>query len=470
MKHIPIFILLLLVCLKNSYSKEIIHHYTVSISKDLKTLSVTAQFGDIDFYYLYSGSENTGHFTHNMQFTSDKSMKFTKNGNEIELNHSLANQTLYYEFDITSAAGKGRWAEARTIGDDIILPPDLWLWRPYSLEENEHIEVQFEMPDNINFSVPWKLVAKNHYRIEPTPVDWPSAAVFGSFPVDTIFSQGCKVSVAFLDGDYQTTQSALLSWIKGAVSSVCKVYGTFPVHNFQVILVPVRKGTEPVPFGMVVRGGGISITFYIDPSRPLQEFIDDWTATHELSHCLLPMINRDDAWLSEGLATYYQYILMGRDGRFTEQQTWQRIYNGFQKGIRDFRGKSLRETSENMYETKSFRNVYWSGAAILLKVDVALRQASDNLKSLDWVLKKVQQNLLPQNTNWTGLEMIQMMDKLGQTSVFTDIYNKDINSKVFPVDDAYWSSLGVDVINGDVVLNDNAPYSRVRQWLLSQNQ
>ena len=123
-----------------------------------------------------------------------------------------------------------------------------------------------------------------------------------------------------------------------------------------------------------------------------------------------------------------------------------------------------------MSETKSYRNVYWSGAAILLKADIALREASDNLKSLDWVLKKVQQNVLPQNKSWTGLEMMQMLDKLGQTSVFTDIYNKDINSKAFPVDDAYWSSLGVEVINGDVVLTDNAPYSRVRKRLLSQNQ
>lgn len=45
------------------------------------------------------------------------------------------------------------------------------------------------------------------------------------------------------------------------------------------------------------------------------ELSRDWTATHELSHMLLPYVASRDRWLSESLASYYQNVLRARDGR-----------------------------------------------------------------------------------------------------------------------------------------------------------
>lgn len=450
----------------NAFSKEITHLYTVSISKDLSTLYVKIHFGDIAFYTLYAGSRSTAKFTKNMYFASNKSMIYTPQGDEIKLKQNAASQTLYYEFDISASLGKRRWDDAQKAGNDVLIPPDLWMWRPYRLKDNEHIEIQFDFPDDINFSIPGIPVGKNRYRLLSTPYDWPSAGVFGPFKKDTVSVGECLFSVAFLDGNYKTTPAELSQWIREAAQSVCNIYGDFPVKNVQILIIPVGQRGEPVPFGMVVRGYGISVNFYVDSSRPLKEFIADWTATHELSHCLLPLIDRDDAWLSEGMATYYQYILMGRDGRLSEQETWQRIYDGFQKGLKGTRGISLKLTSENMHEYRAFRYVYWSGAAMLLKADVALRLESKDKKSLDQVLKEVQKNCLNENRSWAGLEMMQLFDRFAGTSVFMDIYNNNILSKDFPVDDSYWAKLGVIVRNGVVALNNQAPYADIRKSIL----
>jgi predicted metalloprotease with PDZ domain len=161
---------------------------------------------------------------------------------------------------------------------------------------------------------------------------------------------------------------------------------------------------------------------------------------------------------------------MGRDKRLTEQQTWQRIYNGFQKGIRGSKGETLKTTAQNMREFRAFRNVYWSGAAMLLKADVALRKESNGKESLDTVLKKIQQNTLPKSRSWTGLEMMQTMDTLANTNVFMDTYNLHIHSKIFPVGDEYWAQLGIIIKEDVVYLDDKAPLAHIRKNLLKNGK
>ena len=68
-------------------------------------------------------------------------------------------------------------------------------------------------------------------------------------------------------------------------------------------LLPVGKRSEPVPFGRVIRDGGETIELFVNPDQPMSSFYEDWTATHELSHMLLPYVARRDAWLSEGFAS-----------------------------------------------------------------------------------------------------------------------------------------------------------------------
>jgi len=464
---IPILFSLLLLFSSLYADSKIIHHYKVRISKNLKTLYVEASFGNISFYHIYAGSQKAAKHTKNVSLsTHNKTTKYNPDNYEIELKRNARNSTLRYEFDISGSLGTGRWASAHKVGDDVVIPPDLWLWRPYELEENEYIKVEFDFPENINFSIPWKKTGINTFLIDKTPYDWPAAAAFGTFIVDTVKVPGCKLAVALLDGDYSITKKEILLWIKNAASSVAKVYGAFPVKNAQVLIIPGGPKREPVPFGMVVRGGGLSIQFYIDPSRPVEEFIADWTATHELSHSLLPYIQREQMWLSEGLATYYQYVLMGRDGRLTEQQAWQRIYNGFQKGKRNSPGKSVKQTAENMGRYHAYPFVYWTGAAMMLKADVALRKESKGKKSLDAVLRQIKNNLIPATRTWGGREMLVEMDDVANSSIFIDLYNEHIYDKDFPVDEHYWKKLGILIDDGEVRLTNNAQLVHIRKQII----
>jgi len=231
--------------------------------------------------------------------------------------------------------------------------------------------------------------------------------------------------------------------------------------------MPIGPSREAVPFAQVVRNGGVCVEFFIDAARPLKEFITDWTATHELSHSLLPFVVREQAWLSEGMATYYQYILMARDGRLTPQQAWTRILKGFKKGRAGASRKNLEQTAADMSAMHSFHNVYWSGAAMMLRADVRLRQISNNNFSLDDILKQVQPFLKGSQEEWSGMEMMQLFDRFSGTTVFMDIYNRYVPGSRFPVDAAFLEKMGIIEDRNGIHLKDNAPASAIRRAILS---
>ena len=66
-----IFIFFCALLINSLNAQEIIHRYKISISKDLSTLYVTAFFGNIDFHYLYAGSNSAADYTENMTLTKN---------------------------------------------------------------------------------------------------------------------------------------------------------------------------------------------------------------------------------------------------------------------------------------------------------------------------------------------------------------------------------------------------------------
>src|SRR5690606_4452079 len=120
---------------------------------------------------------------------------------------------------------------------------------------------------------------------------------------------------------------------------------------------------EPVPLGLARRGGVASVLLLVDETADLAALRADWVAVHELFHLLWPRIERADAWLSEGLATYYQEVLRARHGLISQRDAIQHLVDGLARGARADGGLPLGEESARMRATHSYTRVYWSGAA-----------------------------------------------------------------------------------------------------------
>lgn len=357
----------------------------------------------------------------------------------------------------------------RRVGRDLVTAAGIWLWRPESLAPGEDVELAFVLPAGVSVSAPWQPVAgatQPSFLLGRTPYQWPAAIAFGRFKERVLTVGGAKLRLAVLDGTPAVDEGRMAEWITDAAQMVSGLYGRFPYPHAQIVLVPNARGNEPTPWAYVVRGGSPAVHLFINQRRPVQEFFDDWTATHELSHLLLPFIDHDDAWVSEGIATYYQNVLRARAGRLTPRQAWSSMHAGFQRGRDDAQGMTLAQATESMYRGSTFMRVYWEGTAIMLLADIRLRQLTGGKQSLDTALAALHRCCLQPERMWTARELFERLDEITGTHVFSELLAAHVGSKEFPDLSATYRALGLVPGRDGMELSPDAPHAQLRDAIM----
>jgi hypothetical protein len=160
----------------------------------------------------------------------------------------------------------------------------------------------------------------------------------------------------------------IVEWLRSASGNVSLAYGRFPVPSPRIVVVPTGNspwgGNSPVPFGRVTRNGEEKVEFFVNAERPIEEFYDDWTATHEFSHLMLPYVSGRHKWISEGFASYYQNVLMSRAGRYTPKRAWTKLHEGFERGrasrpelsLNDAAASGIRRRTSNSASARAARS------------------------------------------------------------------------------------------------------------------
>ena len=228
-------------------------------------------------------------------------------------------------------------------------------------------------------------------------------------------------------GDYSAVQQERLrTWLEVVGTTVTLLHGRLPRGKIRIELTAYPFAGEAVPFAQVKRRNPQGVEFFINPAETLDAFVTDWTAYHELSHLFIPYPGRADVWFSEGLASYYQNVLQYRGGLLTEQQAWQKLFNGFMRGRDDDRhdDMTLAELTPRMREERAFMRVYWSGALYFLEADLAVRAHSGGKTRLDTILSNYGECCLGQQRRWTGRQIAQEFDRLADASIFVPLYDR----------------------------------------------
>jgi predicted metalloprotease with PDZ domain len=303
------------------------------------------------------------------------------------------------------------------------------------------------------------------FRPDPTPAYWTSRIAIGYFDIRRLPVGGTELRVAAIGGLDQRQRDKLDTWLNESSEAVAGVYGQFPRDTPQILIVPIGNRGSAIPWAHVVRGGGVAVEFFVDQNRTLEELRQDWTATHELSHLLLPYVSRRDRWLSEGIATYYQNILRARDGRLSEQQAWQKLHSGFERGRAATRGDTLAEATRS--GRQSTMRIYWSGAAMMLQADAELRSLSHGRQSLDSALANLRECCLVSNRSWRARDLFSELDRITATSVFSDIYREHVTDVEFPDLSETFEQLGLVSDSGSIKLDPDASWGRIRFYIMN---
>jgi hypothetical protein len=350
----------------------------------------------------------------------------------------------------------------------VLLDPGLFLWSPQ--DASAEIELRFQVPAGFDVSAPWERPgADPRFQVRNRFSGWGARVAIGRFSVEQLELPGGRLRVAILPGDPPARHDELRDWIDSGARALTTAYGRLPVPDAQVLVVPIGRGDEPVPWGEVMRGGGDAVHLFIDQRRPLEEFLADWVLVHELSHLLHPRIATPDHWLPEGIASYYQNVLRARSGQISAQAAWEELNAGFERGIRGTPpGRTLAEVSETMLRDRSFMRVYWSGAAIALLADVELRRRTGGEESLDTALAGFADCCLPSDRSWRARELMQRLDALTGDTVFTELYRRYVDSDDFPDLRALYAQLGIEATGKiDVQLDPTAPQADIRTAIMA---
>ena len=417
--------------------------YTVGADAALTRLDVRACFADTPPQSLRGASRRASQLLERAVLVRGGERRVLRSsGRTLNLSDAEAGDCV--EYRVRLEASQDQWASVRRWGGAVLAPSSLFLWRPS--EPQAQVELRFALPADFEISAPWpELPGKAHsYRLTDAPASWDDQVAIGRLERFDLPVKGGRLRVALVGelGDYPDHR--FQTWLAEAAGAVGGLYGRWPQPETQVLVLASRQSRSAVPWGQVLRGGSPAVLFVVNPDRSLADYRADWTAVHEFAHLLLPYVSRNDAWVSEGIASYYQNLLRARAGMLTPADAWSKLWAGFNRGRQATNAElTLAEATRERYGGNLMR-VYWSGAALALEADIELRRHPGSTGGLDVVLDRLSRCCLEPGRLWRGEQLFRKLDELAGTEFLEPLYWQYAGSRQFPDVGALYRALGIE--------------------------
>ena len=454
------------------------HEYRVEIDEDFSRLNVVACFDGAAPERLRTGSGRAGRYLEEAHVQIDgQGRSLGPSGGVLRIRERPDDDCLRYGVNLGKAARDGNPLVAARAGDSLVLSPRVWLWRPRGAGEYTRYRIEFHLPEDFRISTPWpepeaeesdESSEAKRFLMENDPPIQDSSMLIGDFREMQLEHGGLRLTVALADGPGPSADPELVQqWLTRGLEAAGTIFGRFPTERAQAVILTAEDGDRPLVTGRTTRGGDSGMLLRIDPQFADRAFMEEALLVHELIHLLHPPVDRNDAWLSEGIATYYQYIALARTGELDEGQLWERILEGLERGYWDRRQDTLGRITRNMQRQGGMEYVYWSGAAMMLLADVRLRSREEEPISLDEVLAEWADCCLDPDHSLEGREALQQLDEIaGGEPVFAPMYEEHVLSVGMPELEATLEFLGIEETEEGLELDDEAPGAEIRQALL----
>lgn len=231
------------------------------------------------------------------------------------------------------------------------------------------------------------------------------------------------------EGDFsEVEQHRLKIWIIRTVTVIEELVDSYP-FDLHIHFRRLSGQSEPVPWANTRRGRLQGITFYVDPDYTLQSYLEDWTASHELSHLLLPYIGKRHSWFAEGFASYMQYQVMQQMGVLRQDQVTALYLSRITAAQAAYNQPfvTFDKASVKLLKQKQYSTFYWGGAVYFLRVDQRLREQDSSL------IEVVGRYLECCRRAFSDVrELVQQLDELTDGDIFQKELREIKTRKGFP--------------------------------------
>jgi len=329
--------------------------------------------------------------------------------------------------------------------------------------------------DQVNASAPGSVIERSRSRtglkLMDRPMDWHGKIAVGHVRNSSIVSGRENIELAIIGKLSTPVARKLEQWIQVGIENLKYLYGRLPVSDVQILVFPLGYHSDPVPWREVMRGAGDAVHLYVDSTRSLEELNRNWVLTHELSHFVHPYLTGADAWLSEGIASYYQNVLNARSDSLDVESAWKKLHAGFKRGIAQVnRVDTLARDTRSMLRQRQYIRVYWSGAAIALISDVQYHDRSDGATSLDAMLAEFSTCCLPSRRRWRALELMTKLDDIAGYEVMVPLHRRFVEQPMFPDLENLYERLGLQERSRRLEFDHGAAARQGRKNIMGRKQ
>lgn len=374
-----------------------------------------------------------------------------------------------YVVDLEEAARqRGGIQGAYRIGTDLVASTGVWLWAPAHRSESVAARATFDLPEGIRVSPLWLRGDDDFYQLDERAFRFIAYAAFGRFQRREVRVPGGCLNISVLGNGVEMGPDALARSIARSASATSMLLGRFPRTETGLLAVPTPFSLSS-PFGIIGRGTMPTVAILVGERADEERLSRAWVPVHEFSHLATPFIDREDAWLSEGIATYYQEVLRARGGLTSSDEAWENLADGFARGARDGTGRNLADESRAMIETAAFRRVYWAGAAIALMADVEMRVRSRGGRSLDDAILALYDCCAEAIAPMSAEEALERMER-GRPPVIRPIAERWLGSREFPDLSRAYSALGIERVGGRLFFGGGARASALREAIMAPRE
>jgi hypothetical protein len=243
-------------------------------------------------------------------------------------------------------------------------------------------------------------------------------------------------------------------WVWDAASAVQTYYGRFPVRRLSVDIAPA-DGQGPqsgAAFGFVAP----AIRMNVGRGSDADDLAMDWMLTHEMVHLAFPRVAVEHHWIEEGLATYVEPVARAQAGQLSVKVVWRDLVVGLPQGLPGPGDRGLDHTP-------TWGRTYWGGALFCLLADVEIRKRTANRLGLQDALRGILRDGGNIQAIWPLSRALDEGDAAVGVPVLMELYEQ---MRATPVDvdlDALWRELGVSVVDGEVIFDEQARLAPIRR-------